>query len=260
MSQPLGGAVAARPMVVANWKMNGLRRDSRDLVRAFAKIKREAGKVACDIVVCPPATLMFELRDVLQGAGLELGGQDCHGAAKGAHTGDISADMLVDSGCGYVILGHSERRADHGETNELVRDKVSAALHAGLQAILCVGESEQERDAGGALEVVGEQLEKSLSAEANVASVAIAYEPVWAIGTGRTPSMAEIGDMHCHIRKTYDAIKTGGENGLRVLYGGSDKSENAADILSIAGVDGALVGGASMSAESFWNICAHYGS
>ena len=246
-------------LVAANWKMNGLRRDSRDLARALAELKGGAGEVACDIVVCPPATLLFELRDVLQGAGVALGGQDCHGAEKGAHTGDISAEMLVDSGCGYVILGHSERRANHGETNEMVRDKISAALRAGLGAILCVGESEQERDAGRALEVVGEQLEKSLPAEGDSGSIAIAYEPVWAIGTGRTPSMAEIGDMHGHIRKTYGAIKTSGESGLRVLYGGSVKAENAADILSIAGVDGALVGGASLSAESFWTICAQYG-
>ena len=260
MSQPLGGAVAARPMVVANWKMNSLRRDGRDLVNAFAKLKRGAGELACDVIICPPATLLFELRDVLQDAGVKLGGQDCHGAPKGAHTGDISAEMLVDSGCGYVILGHSERRADHGDTNELVRCKVSAAIHAGLKIILCVGESEKERDSGRALGVVGEQLKKSLSIEVNGAAVAIAYEPVWAIGTGRTPSIAEIRDMHAHIRKTYEDIKTVGGNGLRVLYGGSVKDKNAADILSIAGVDGALVGGASLSAESFWSICAHYGS
>jgi len=216
--------------------------------------------VKCDIIVCPPATLLLELRDVLQGSGVELGGQNCHRAVKGAHTGDISAEMLADCGCAYVILGHSERRADHGETSELVRDKVSAALLAGLQIILCVGESEQERDDGGALRVVSEQLESSLSHEANSASVAIAYEPVWAIGTGRTPSLAEIKDMHAHIRKTYKEIKTGGANGLRVLYGGSVKTKNAADILAIEGVDGALVGGASLLAEDFWTICAHYGS
>jgi len=260
MSQPLGGSAAVRPMVVANWKMNGLRRDSRDFVHAFAKLKRGAGGVNCDIIVCPPATLLLELRDVLQGSGVELGGQNCHRAVKGAHTGDISAEMLADCGCAYVILGHSERRADHGETSELVRDKVSAALLAGLQIILCVGESEQERDDGGALRVVSEQLESSLSHEANSASVAIAYEPVWAIGTGRTPSLAEIKDMHAHIRKTYKEIKTGGANGLRVLYGGSVKTKNAADILAIEGVDGALVGGASLLAEEFWAICAHYGS
>ena len=260
MSKPLGGAGAARPLVVANWKMNGLRRGSRDLAHALAGLKRGAGEVACEIVVCPPATLICELRDVLLGAGIALGGQDCHMADKGAHTGDISADMLADSGCGYVILGHSERRADHGETNEMVRDKFSAALGAGLQAILCVGESEAERDAGRALEVVGEQLEKSLPSVDAGASVVVAYEPVWAIGTGRTPSLGEIGDMHSHIRKSYGAIKTGGENGLRVLYGGSVKVENAADILSVGGVDGALVGGASLSAESFWTICAQYGN
>jgi len=259
MSQPMSGAAAARPMVVANWKMNGLRRSGRDLVHKISGLKRDGGEVACDIVVCPPAALLFELRDALQSAGIELGGQDCHWAKKGAHTGEISAEMLADCGCEYVILGHSERRGDQRETNKLVRDKVSAARSAGLQVILCVGESEQERDAGRALEIVAKQLEKSLPVEAEGAPVAIAYEPVWAIGTGRTPSILEIGIMHDHIRKTYKALKTGSENGLLVLYGGSVKAENAGDILSIEGVDGALVGGASLSAESFWAICAQYG-
>jgi triosephosphate isomerase len=256
MSQPSGGLAAARPMVVANWKMNGLRRPGRDLAHALADKKRAAGEAACDIVVCPPATLLFELRDTLRDVGIALGGQDCHAAEKGAHTGDISAEMLADSGCDYVILGHSERRADHGESDATVRAKASAALSAGLAVILCVGESEAERDAGRALAVVGDQVVNSLPEAEGGAEIAIAYEPVWAIGTGRTPSAAEIGEMHAHIRKIHGETKTGGENGLRVLYGGSVKAENAGEILSIAGVDGALVGGASLSAESFWTICA----
>jgi len=259
MSQPSGGAAASRPLIAANWKMNGLRREGRDLARALAGLKRAAGEPACDIVVCPPATLLFELRDALQGVGIALGGQDCHGEAKGAHTGDISAELLADCGCGYVILGHSERRADHGESSEMVRMKVAAALRAGLRAILCVGESEEEREAGRALAVVGEQLSKSLPDGGGSADIIIAYEPVWAIGTGHIPSAAEIGEMHQHIRDLFGELKTGGKSGLRVLYGGSVKTENAGEILSIAGVDGALVGGASLSAENFWNICAHYG-
>ena len=259
MSQLPGGSVAPRPLVAANWKMNGLRRDGRDLARALAGLRRKAGEPACDIVVCPPATLLFELRDVLQGAGIALGGQDCHGEVKGAHTGDISAEFLADCGCHYVILGHSERRADHGETSAMVAAKVAAAHRAGLRAILCVGESEDDRDGGRALAVVGEQLKKSLPEQGGSADIVVAYEAVWAIGTGRTPNAAEIGEMHAHIRDLFGALKTGGETGLRVLYGGSVKAENAAEILSIDGVDGALVGGASLSAEKFWKICAHYG-
>jgi len=259
MSQASGGAAAFRPVVAANWKMNGLRRDGRDLGRALAGLKKAAGETACDIVVCPPAALLFELRDALQGADIALGGQDCHAEEKGAHTGDLSAELLADCGCDYVILGHSERRADHSETSEMVRMKVAAALRAGLRAILCVGESEDEREAGRALAVVGEQLSKSLPDSGGSANIIIAYEPVWAIGTGRIPNAVEIGEMHQHIRDLFGDLKTGGKNGMRVLYGGSVKAENADEILSIEGVDGALVGGASLSAENFWNICAHYG-
>ncbi len=259
MSQPSGGAATSRPMVAANWKMNGLRRDGRDLARALAGLKRAADAPACDIVICPPATLLFELRDALQSAGIALGGQDCHSEGMGAHTGDISADMLADCGCSHIILGHSERRMDHGETSKMVCGKVAATLRAGLCAILCVGENEDDREAGTALEVVGEQLRNSLPEAGGSADIVIAYEPVWAIGTGRTPNAGEIGEMHQHIRNLFDALKTGGKSGLRVLYGGSVNAENAGDILSIAGVDGALVGGASLSAEKFWNICAHYG-
>ena len=260
MSQPTGGAAASRPMVAANWKMNGLRRDGRDLARTLAGLKLAAAHApACDIVVCPPATLLFELRDTLQSAGIALGGQDCEAAEKGAHTGDIAAEMLSDCGCSHVILGHSERRTDHGETSEMVCQKTAAVLRAGLCAILCVGESGDDREAGRALEVVGEQLRKSLPEDGGGADIVIAYEPVWAIGTGHTPNAGEIGEMHRHIRNLYGELKTGGISRLRVLYGGSVKAENAGDILSIAGVDGALVGGASLSAENFWNICAHYG-
>jgi len=259
MTQPSGSADAARPIVAANWKMNGLRRDGRDLVQGLARLKQSGGDLACDIIVCPPATLLFELRDVLHGAAIALGGQDAHDQEKGAHTGDISAEMLVDSGCSYVILGHSERRADHGESSETVAKKAQAALVVGLKAIICVGESEAERDTGQALDVVGAQLKNSLPEEGNSSNIIVAYEPVWAIGTGRVPDAAQIGEMHRHIRQLFKALKSGDVSGLRVLYGGSVKAENAGDILPIEGVDGALVGGASLSAEKFWGICAHYG-
>lgn len=259
MSETLGGADTARPIIAANWKMNGLRRDGRNLAHALARRKRAGGGLSCDIVVCPPLTLLFELRDVLADAAIALGGQDCHSGEKGAHTGDISAAMLADSGCRYVILGHSERRADHGETSETVALKASAALAAGLTVILCVGESEAERDAGKALEVVAGQLAKSLPEAGGSGDIVVAYEPVWAIGTGRIPSAAEIGDMHRKIRESFNQAKSGGANGLRVLYGGSVKAENASEILSIEGVGGALVGGASLSAENFWDICAYFG-
>ncbi len=259
MTKPLGSAIAARPIVAANWKMNGLRRDGRDLAGELARRKRAGGELACDIIVCPPATLLFELRDVLAGAGIALGGQNSHAEEKGAHTGDISTQMLLDSGCSHVILGHSERRADHGETSEAVAGKAAVALTAGLNTIICVGESEAERDAGNALGVVGDQLGKSLPEQGGSGDIVIAYEPVWAIGTGRVPNGEQIGEMHRHIRDIFKQTKFGDVGGLRVLYGGSVNVENAGKLLSIEGVDGALVGGASLSAEKFWGICAYYG-
>ncbi|MBT5677207.1 MAG: triose-phosphate isomerase [Rhodospirillaceae bacterium] len=259
MTEPLGSAGAARPIVVANWKMNGLRRAGRDLAEGIARLKQAGGELACDVIVCPPVTLLFELHDTLAAAGIALGGQNSHAAEKGAHTGDISAPMLADSGCSHVILGHSERRANHGETSEAVGEKAAAALAAGLGVIICVGESEAERDAGDALDVVGDQVRKSLPEQGGSGDIVIAYEPVWAIGTGRVPNAEQIGEMHRHIRDLFKQLKSGDVDGLRVLYGGSVNAENAADILSIEGVDGALVGGASLSAEKFWGICAHYG-
>ena len=195
---------------------------------------------------------------MLHGAGIALGGQNSHTEEKGAHTGDISAAMLADSGCSYVILGHSERRADHGEASEAIARKASAALAVGLNIILCVGESEAERDAGNALDVVGDQLKQSLPEQGSASDIVIAYEPVWAIGTGRVPNAAQIGEMHHHILELFKQLKPGDVSGLRVLYGGSVKAENAGEILSIEGVGGALVGGASLSAENFLGICAHY--
>jgi triosephosphate isomerase len=240
------------PLVVANWKMNGLRRDGIDRARALAA--RARGRAGCEIVLCPPATLLVELRSVLDDSGIALGGQDCHAAAQGAHTGDISAAMLSDVGCRYVIIGHSERRAAHGESDALVRAKALAAQAAGLVPIVCVGEREAERQRGATGEVVRAQLEGALPGAAPDQAVVIAYEPVWAIGSGRTPTADEIVAVHRLIGEFCRARDPGGAP-VRVLYGGSVTSANAPAILALDGVDGALVGGASLSADGFWAIC-----
>ena len=243
-----------RPLFVANWKMNGLHADG--LMRASALAAHAAGGDGTgDIVVCPPATLLFALRAVFAGSGIALGGQDCHARAEGAHTGDVSAPMLADAGCAYVIVGHSERRAGHGEGDETVAGKAAAAHAAGLIAIVCVGESAAERDGGHALAVIGRQVELSLPASATADNTAIAYEPVWAIGSGRTPGPADIDAAHAQVRAGWGRRFSGGDPALRVLYGGSVTARNAGDILAVPGADGVLVGGASLSADTFWQIC-----
>ena len=243
---------ARRPLIAGNWKMNGLAATGLALARDIAAW-REAGDPGCDIVLCPPATLVRAVGEAISDSAVAVGGQDCHPAESGAHTGDISAPMLLDAGCSYVILGHSERRQDHGETNELVRAKVEAALRAGLIAILCVGESADERDRGVALGAVARQPGGSLPEAARPDRVVVAYEPVWAIGTGRTPTHPEIQEMHTHLRDLLGRAMTGGE-ATRLLYGGSVKPDNAQGILGLPDVDGALVGGASLKADDFWAI------
>ena len=243
-----------RPLLVANWKMNGLHADG--LARASALAAHAAGgDCSGDIVVCPPATLLFALRAVFAGTQVALGGQDCHVSAEGAHTGDVSAHMLSDAGCAYVIVGHSERRTSHGEHDEWVAGKAAAAHAAGLTAIVCVGESASDRDAGRALAVIGRQVEGSLPASATPDNTAIAYEPVWAIGTGRTPGPADIEAAHAEVRGGWERRFSGSGATLRVLYGGSVTARNAGGILAVPGVDGVLVGGASLSADTFWQIC-----
>jgi triosephosphate isomerase len=187
---------------------------------------------------------------------LMVGGQDCHPKASGAHTGDISAVMLKDAGASHVILGHSERRADHGETDALVRAKAEAAIGAGLVAVVCIGETEAERDAGKTLTVIGGQLDGSIPSGATAANLVIAYEPVWAIGTGRTPTLAEIGEVHAFLRGRLRGLIGEAADGVRLLYGGSVKPSNAAEIFAVADVDGALVGGASLKAADFGAIVA----
>jgi len=239
----------AKPFVLGNWKMNGLRADGEAL--ALALVERQQGAVRKGTLgICPPATLLAPIHDLLAGSGILLGGQDCAPAPAGAFTGDISAPMLADVGCRLVIVGHSERRHGHGEDDRLVRAKAAAGHAAGLLVVLCVGETEAERDAGAAIDVLGRQLEGSLPDGASADNLVVAYEPVWAIGTGRTASVEEVAAVHAHLRARLGVLADGGE-ALRLLYGGSVKPANAGEIMAIPDVDGVLVGGASLDAGQF---------
>ena len=244
-----------KKLVAGNWKMNGLRSDGLTLAAELARRVRaatDAEQLSCDLLICPPATLLAPVHDAIAGSGLHLGGQDCHPAAKGAFTGDISAEMLADTGCRFVVLGHSERRQGHGESDALVREKIGAARRAGLVPIVCVGESLAQRQAGEAMAVVAAQLAGSLPEEAAGSELIVAYEPVWAIGTGLSASLDDIEAMHAAIRRDLlsDAL---------ILYGGSVNPTNADAILGLADVDGALVGGSSLAADSFWAIARSCG-
>jgi triosephosphate isomerase (TIM) len=242
-----------RPLVAGNWKMNGLQINGLALVRDLMRALADDGPARSDLLICPPAQLLFAVAEAIGGAPIAIGGQDCHTEPFGAHTGDISAPMLNDAGCTYVIVGHSERRAEHGESDARVCAKAHAAHETGLTAIICVGENGQQRDAGAALEIVQRQLEGSLPPQSAARNTVIAYEPVWAIGSGRTPTAAQIAEMHGHIRGIL-AARIDDAAALRLLYGGSVKADNAAEILAIDNVDGALVGGASLNARNFWAI------
>ena len=246
-----------RPFVAGNWKMNGL---SASLVELEAMRRAvDAGEAGpAELAVCPPATLLAQAAWKLKGGKLALGAQDCHTEASGAFTGDISAPMLKDAGASYVIVGHSERRTLHHETDALVRAKAEAALKAGLTAIVCVGETRAERAAGDAIAVVTRQLEASLPPGGAPETVVVAYEPVWAIGTGLTATPADVADMHKMVRALLRQIY--GETGalLRILYGGSVKPTNCGELLTLDNVDGALVGGASLKAADFLAIAAAY--
>ena len=240
-----------RKLAAGNWKMNGTTGALAE-ARALAAACPEPG---VSVLICPPATLLSRLSDLLAAGPITTGGQDCHGATSGAHTGDISAEMLADAGAGSVILGHSERRADHGETNAEVRIKAEAAIAAGLVAIVCVGETGAERDAGDTLSVIEAQLSGSLPDTITPATLVVAYEPVWAIGTGRVPTLDQIDEVHTMIRanlRTRYGVETGDE--IALLYGGSVKGSNAPEIFAVADVNGALVGGASLKAEDFLPI------
>jgi len=236
-----------RKLAAGNWKMNGTA-ESLSQARALAEAHPAPG---VDLLLCPPATLLSRMSQALDGGPVALGGQDCHPAQSGAHTGDISAEQLRDAGASHVILGHSERRADHGETDALVRAKAEAAHRAGLIAIICLGETLAQREAGETLAVVAAQLAGSVPDGTTGGNTVIAYEPVWAIGTGLVPTLPQIAEVHAALRA--DLVARFGPRGaaLRLLYGGSVKPGNAAEIFAVPEVDGALVGGASLKAEDF---------
>jgi triosephosphate isomerase (TIM) len=247
--------VPRRPLVAGNWKMNGVRASVAELARIVVGAREIA---ATDILVCPPATLVAEFAATAAGSPVRIGAQDCHAEPAGAFTGDLSAEMLKDAGASAVIVGHSERRSYHRETDGDVQSKALAARRAGLCAIVCVGETRSERDSGRALSVVGTQLDGSVPDGATAANLVVAYEPVWAIGSGLTPTPNDIAEMHGVVRRRLVArFGTEGE-GIRILYGGSVKPANARELLHVADVDGALVGGASLKADEFLAIAGVY--
>jgi triosephosphate isomerase len=245
----VGGDFCMRMLLAGNWKMNGLKNALAEIRALKRGLVDETARA--DVLVCPPATLIMEAAKAAEGSAIAIGGQDCHALASGAYTGDVSAEMLRDAGATAVILGHSERRQYHGETNPVVAGKMRAARRAGLMAILCVGESDKEREAKQAVRVVTKQLEASIPPELAAFDLTIAYEPIWAIGTGKTPTTADIGEMHGAIRATLAKRFSAAGETIRVLYGGSVKPDNAAEILAVPNVDGALVGGASLKAADF---------
>jgi triosephosphate isomerase len=250
-------AEARRPLVAGNWKMNGLRASIAELGKIIDGYDTALAE-RVDLLVCPPATLLSAFAERTKGAKVAIGAQDCHARPSGAHTGDISAEMLHDAGARAVIVGHSERRADHGETDAIVHAKADAVLRAKMMAIVCVGETRAQREAGRTLDVVGGQLRGSVPAGARPGTVVVAYEPVWAIGSGLTPTVADVTEVHKMIRDALERRFGATARGIRILYGGSVKPENAAALLRADGVDGALVGGASLKADDFLAISKVY--
>jgi triosephosphate isomerase len=249
-------AASRRPLVAGNWKMNGVAASIEELERIIAGAP--AITAHADLMVCPPATLIAAFAARAGGSPVAIGGQDCHAEAAGAFTGDISAEMLKDAGARAVIVGHSERRTYHKETDAEVRAKALAAWRAGLTAIVCVGESKGERVAGKTLGVCSGQLDGSLPEGATAANLVVAYEPVWAIGTGLTPTPADVAEVHAFIRKRLGERFGAAREGIRILYGGSVKPSNAKELMAVADVDGALVGGASLKADEFLAIASAY--
>jgi triosephosphate isomerase len=244
-----------RPLIAGNWKMNGLRSSMAEFEAMLAGASKGAAKA--DLLVCPPATLIAAFAAKLAGSsGLSIGGQDCHPKPSGAHTGDISAEMLADAGASAVIVGHSERRADHGEGDGLVRQKAEAAWRAGLTAIVCIGETQSQRDAGQTLDICRGQLQGSVPDGARADNLVVAYEPVWAIGTGLTPTTKDVEQIHQFIRQTLSGRLNQEGARMRILYGGSVKPSNARELMGVANVNGALIGGASLKATDFLAIAA----
>jgi len=243
-------------MVAGNWKMNGTTAALRE-PRLLAGMLRGV-KLKCDVAICPPATLIRRAKSVMKGSKIKLAGQDCHAAVSGAHTGDISADMLKDAGATAVIVGHSERRTNHKETDAIVSAKAQAAHKAGLVAIICIGETLDERKGGKTLDVLTTQIRGSVPAGSTAANTVIAYEPVWAIVTGLTPTAKEVEEAHAHIRAELAKVMAEEGAATRILYGGSVKPSNAAELMSVPNVNGALVGGASLKAVDFIGIIKAY--
>jgi len=243
-----------RPLIAGNWKMNGRLRQAEREARALVRGLARRGAAGPEVLICPPAVLIPALRQAFKRSAVALGAQDCHPSGDGAHTGDLSAGMLADAGCSYVIVGHSERRRDHGEGDRLVRRKAEAAHAEGLAAIVCVGETRAERRRRRTLTVVGRQLAASVPKQANAANTVIAYEPVWAIGTGLTPTPEDVAEVHAMIRARL--VRRFGAEGrdMRLLYGGSVGPGNAKTLLAVDNVDGALVGGASLTSKTFLPI------
>lgn len=243
-----------KKLIAGNWKMNCLTSEGTELAKNVAFAVKN-GKFDCDFLVCPPFTILSAVKKCLRGSKIALGAQDVHFAEKGAHTGDISPLMLKDVGCGYVIIGHSERRVDHFESDKLINQKAVAAHAAGLNTVICIGETGEQRDAGKTIKVCESQIKGSVPGDATAKNTVIAYEPIWAIGTGKTPTAADVEEVHAAIRKTLAAkLGKATANKMRILYGGSVKPNNAAELLSLPDVDGALIGGASLKAQDFIDI------
>ncbi len=242
-----------RRLAAGNWKMNGL----RPALAEVAQLAKDHPDAATEVLICPPATLIHEMATACRETAITVGAQDCHQGENGAHTGDLSAAMLADAGAIYVILGHSERRQSYGESDDLVRHKAAAAWAAGLKTIICVGESEDQRLASNTLDIIGGQLAGSIPDLATGENLVVAYEPIWAIGTGRVPTLEDIGEVHDFIRMRLERrFGSGVGRSVRLLYGGSMKPGNAADIIRVPNVDGGLVGGASLKAPDFGQIIA----
>jgi triosephosphate isomerase (TIM) len=241
-----------RPLIAGNWKMNGLKASTGEFEAMLAGAPAVASKA--DLLVCPPATLIAGFAERARGTAVAVGAQDCHPKQSGAHTGDISAEMLADAGASAIIVGHSERRSDHHEGDLLIRQKAEAVWRAGLVAIVCIGETEAQRNAGQTLDVCGGQLAQSLPDGSRADNLVVAYEPVWAIGTGRTPTIADVEQIHKFIRGLLTERFNDEGAGMRILYGGSVKPSNATELMAVANVDGALVGGASLKAADFLAI------
>jgi triosephosphate isomerase len=246
---------ATKALVAGNWKMNGLKAATSEIKKLDNLIKENGAK--CDVLICPPFTLISTFVDA--GAdNVAIGAQDCHMNISGAHTGDISAEMLKEMGCDHIIVGHSERRADHGENNGVVKAKAAAAQAKGAIAIICVGETIDEREAGKALDVVTSQVKASIPSDATMGNTIIAYEPVWAIGTGKVPTTTDVEEVHAEVRSVLNERFGSKGDDINILYGGSVKASNANELMSVANVNGALVGGASLEADDFYGIISAY--